>query len=179
MSAARPPLPAHPRAAALVQQLGLQPHPEGGWYAEVFRSALQVTAAPGPAHPPTATSPPLRAALTSIYFLLPEGTVSRWHVVQSDELWCHLEGAPLALYQFDADSERVTEQQLGPVDATLRPQATVPATIWQAARSLGGYSLAACMVAPGFEFADFRLMSRQDEAHARLQRVAPAWADWV
>jgi predicted cupin superfamily sugar epimerase len=100
-----------------VQQLGLQPHPEGGWYAEVFRSARHVTAAPGPAHPSSAASPPLRAALTSIYFLLPEGTVSRWHVVQSDELWCHLEGAPLALYQFDADNERVSEQQLGPVAA--------------------------------------------------------------
>ena len=89
-------LPEHPRAAALVQQLGLQPHPEGGWYAEVYRSArtvkIQTTDEP---------APPLRAALTSIYFLLPAGTVSRWHVVQSDELWCHREGAPLALHQFD------------------------------------------------------------------------------
>jgi hypothetical protein len=167
-------LPEHPRAAALVQQLGLQPHPEGGWYAEVYRSArtvkIQTTDEP---------APPLRAALTSIYFLLPAGTVSRWHVVQSDELWCHLEGAPLALHQFDESRRRVSEHRLGPVDDGQLPQATVPARVWQAARSLGGYSLAACMVAPGFDFADFRLLSRQSAAHAQLQVLAPSWADWV
>jgi uncharacterized protein len=117
-----------PRAAELIERLRLQPHPEGGWYVEVHRSA----------------------ALTSIYFLLADGAFSRWHRVTSDELWCHLEGAPVELHRFDADARSVSTTRLGPVSDTTQPQCTVPAGHWQAARSSGGCSLAACMVAPAF-----------------------------
>lgn len=138
-----------PRAQELIAALQLQPHPEGGFYAEVHRSVQTVDAGDhrGP-----------RAALTSIYFLLPAGAVSRWHVVSSDEAWIHLEGAPIALHQLDAASHRLRTTRLGPVQAGQQPQATVAAGHWQAARSEGEFSLAACLVGPGFDFADFRLM---------------------
>ncbi len=65
------------RAARLIEELGLAPHPEGGWYREVHRSAAAVAPADGR---------PARAALTTIYFLLPAGSHSRWHRVASDEV---------------------------------------------------------------------------------------------
>jgi predicted cupin superfamily sugar epimerase len=141
------------RPAELIAQLGLAPHPEGGFYAEVFRSIRVVEPLDGR---------PRRSALTSIYFLLTSGGISRWHLVGSDEVWCHLEGAPLVLHQLNEDTRHVTRTRLGPVGPDLLPQATVPAGVWQAAQteglSEGDYTLVACMVAPGFDFSDFRLM---------------------
>jgi uncharacterized protein len=146
------------RAAELVERLHLRPHPEGGFYAEVHRSQQAVDAQDGRPH---------RAALTSIYFLLPEGAISRWHRVLSDEVWCHLEGAPLELHLLDAT---------GPTahTITLAPQHTAPAGVWQAARSMGAYSLVACMVAPGFDFDDFALMAADDPLRTWLARAQPA-----
>ncbi len=138
------------RAAELIERLHLHPHPEGGFYAEVHRSSATVDALDGRPH---------RAALTSIYFLLPEGAISRWHRVLSDEVWCHLEGAAIELHVLDASQPCAHTILLGPVSAHALPQHTVPAGAWQGARSSGAYSLAACMVAPGFDFADFALMA--------------------
>jgi uncharacterized protein len=153
------------RADELVVALGLQPHPEGGHYAEVFRSP-QVQR----------TDRGTRVALTSIYFLLRAGEVSRWHRVASDEVWCHLEGAPIELHRLDGFGRRVQSLQLAPVSARHTPQCTVESGQWQAARSLGDYSLAACMVAPGFDFADFELMAPDDPLRAWLAREHPALA---
>lgn len=155
------------RAAALIERLRLEPHPEGGFYAEVHRSASAVDALDGRAR---------RAALTSIYFLLHSGAVSHWHRVLSDEVWCHLEGAPIELHLVDATQPSAHSVALGPVSAHTAPQHTVPAGVWQAARSRGGYSLAACMVAPGFDFADFGLMAADDPLRAWLARHHPALA---
>lgn len=141
------------RATELIERLHLRPHPEGGFYAEVHRSASVVNALDGRPH---------RAALTSIYFLLPAGAISRWHRVLSDEVWCHLEGAPIELHLLDAAQPNAHTVALGPVSAHTVPQHTVPAGVWQAARSTGAYSLAACMVAPGFDFDDFALMAADD-----------------
>ena len=143
----------HPRAVDLVERLHLRPHPEGGFYSEVHRSAQAVDALDGRPH---------RAALTSIYFLLPAGAISRWHRVLSDEVWCHLEGAPIELHLLDAAQPAAHTVSLGAVSPNTAPQHTVPAGVWQAARSRGEYSLAACMVAPGFDFADFALMAEDD-----------------
>lgn len=159
----------HTRAAQLIEQLHLHPHPEGGFFAEVHRSTKQVDALDGRPH---------RAALTSIYFLLPEGAVSRWHRVLSDEVWCHLEGAPIELHLLDANQRSAQTISLGPVAAHTLPQHTVPAGLWQAARSSGAYSLAACMVAPGFEFADFTLMTADDPLRHWLSQVHPALAQY-
>jgi len=119
-------------AAALIARHRLAPHPEGGWYRETWRA----TAAPGE-----------RAAGTAILFLLEQGQRSHWHKVDADELWFWHDGAPLDL---QIGHERVT------LDAS-RPQALVPASLWQAAHALAGWVLVSCVVVPGFDFAGFTL----------------------
>jgi predicted cupin superfamily sugar epimerase len=137
------------RAAELIEQLRLEPHPEGGFYRQVFKSARPVL--------------PDRSALTAIYFLLPEGGISRWHRVTSDELWTHLEGSPLLLRTFDGTSVRV--QRLTPSSI-----GDAPANEWQCAETEGGYALVACFVAPGFEFEDFSLLE-DEETKARIADI--------
>ncbi|HVZ98923.1 MAG TPA: cupin domain-containing protein, partial [Caulobacterales bacterium] len=93
-----------------------------------------------------------RAHATAIYFLLQGGERSHWHRVDAAEIWAWHAGAPLAL------SIDRTSLVLGPdLAAGERPQAVVPAHAWQAARSLGDWTLATCVVAPGFEFNGFEL----------------------
>ncbi|ATQ41715.1 cupin domain-containing protein [Caulobacter mirabilis] len=126
-------------AAEVIAILGLEPHPEGGWYRQTFRDAAQ--------------SPDGRAASTAIYFLLEAGQESRWHRVHgSVEVWFFHAGAPLLL------SVELDEIRLGPdLAAGERPQGLVPAGAWQKARSLGDWTLVSCTVAPGFEFANFEM----------------------
>ena len=126
------------RAQQLIDSLRLQPHPEGGWYRQVYKSSERVTRHSDDAQ---------RSAITTIYFLLVEGTFSRPHVVQSDEVWHFYEGDPLELTVGD---ERVT------LDANHRVH-VVPARVWQSARPLGAYALVGCTVGPGFEFEDFAM----------------------
>ncbi len=140
----------HPRAVSLIQQLELQPHPEGGYYREVFRSAWQVR----PDDRRTA-----RNALTSIYYLLPDGGFSRWHRVHSDEVWHFYEGEPLELFWLDEADTKWVRDVLGPVGDGVAPVRCVPAGRWQAARSTGSYTLVGCSVGPGFDFADFELLA--------------------
>ena len=145
----------HPRAAELIETLDLQPHPEGGYFAQVYRSGSTVTPDDGR---------DVRAALTTIYFLLVEGQVSAWHRVRSDEVWHFYEGDPLALTWADGDGANAVTQLLGPVGAGQRPVAVVPAGYWQMARllqarHLGSYVLVGCTVAPGFEYEDFVLVA--------------------
>jgi predicted cupin superfamily sugar epimerase len=151
------------RVAELIETLGLQPHPEGGFYKEVFRSTRQVQ---------PSDERGKRHALTTIYFLLPAGQVSRWHRVSSDEVWHLYEGGPLELLEMDAGFRTVDRIVLGTVSAEHRPVHTVPADRWQAARPLGAYALAGCTVGPGFEFADFRMLEGDDAA-----TVAARWPE--
>lgn len=156
----------HPRAAELIAALDLTPHPEGGHFRETFRSAARVTPADGRAP---------RAALTTIYYLLPQGTVSRWHRVGSDEVWHLLEGGPLELLELDAAGERLVRHRLAPVGSdAAAPVCTIPAGAWQAARPLGPYALVGCTVGPGFEFADFRLLADEPQ---RAAAVRAAWPE--
>jgi predicted cupin superfamily sugar epimerase len=136
----------HVTAAELIEKLALQAHPEGGWYREIHRSPIRVQTARGP-----------RAALTTIYYLLEQNQLSRWHVVQADELWHFVGGAPLELLEYDPASCKLVRRVLGSVGSAV-PVAVVPTSIWQAARSLGAYSLVGCTVGPGFEFADFQFV---------------------
>jgi uncharacterized protein len=146
------------RAAELVRRLELAPHPEGGFYRETWRSDHEVAHADGRG---------ARAALTSIWYLLPAGAVSRWHRVRSDEVWHHVEGGPLELWVAAADGAAIERIRLGPLDAAATPVHTVPAHRWQAARPLGAYALVGCTVGPGFSFDDFELIaSRPAEADA-------------
>lgn len=145
---------------ALIDRLGLAPHPEGGWFAEVYRSSREV-----------ASEGQTRSAATHIHFLLAEGDVSRWHVVSSDEIWHFYEGSPLALHVFDPASGELTTAKLGPLDDGCVRHRVVPRGCWQAARSLGGFSLVGCTVAPGFSFDDFRFVSDLSNHQAAFRGV--------
>jgi predicted cupin superfamily sugar epimerase len=129
-------------AAAVIAALGLQPHPEGGWYRETFRA------------PATGA----RSAVTAIYFLLEAGQQSHWHRVDADEIWCWHAGSPLALGIAPGAGGAATWQSLGgDVLSGDAAQAVVPAGDWQAARAGTGWALVSCVVAPGFDFAGFVL----------------------
>lgn len=138
---------------AIAKELALSPHPEGGFYRETWRSPRTVE---GPGGAP-------RAASTSILFLLPPGHRSDWHLVTSDEIWLHQQGGPLELHLLDDEGHRVV--RLGPGGV---PQAVVPAGVWQAARPAADEGvLCGCVVAPGFDFADFTL-GRRDALRTRF-----------
>ncbi len=143
----------------LIDRLALAPHPEGGYYREIYRSSGTVERTDGDKRS-------TRSSLTTIYFLLERGQQSRWHVVASDEVWHFYDGAPLELISFDPRSAsdpkggRLTRAILGSVASGQGHQqvAVVPAGFWQAARPLGAYSLTGCTVGPGFEFDDFQFV---------------------
>ncbi len=149
-----------PRAADLVERLDLQPHPEGGFYREVFRSphAVQPDDTRGP-----------RSALTTIDFLLVRGQFSAWHRVASDEVWHLLEGGPLRLWLMPPTLERVDCLQLAPVSAHGGPRHTVPAGWWQAAEPLLDFAYVGATVGPGFDFADFDFL----RVHPDTATLAP------
>jgi predicted cupin superfamily sugar epimerase len=135
----------HVRAAQLIEELQLAPHPEGGFFKEVYRDAAQVL------HPMKGVP---RSALTHIFFLLEAGTFSAFHRVAQVELWTHVEGAPLELTVID-ERGGLERRVLGE-----RQVSAVPARWWQAARPLGDFTLCGCTVAPGFDFDDFELPPR-------------------
>ena len=137
------------RAEDIIRRLGLAAHPEGGWFREIHRSGATVGAPPG--------YPGERVAITAIHFLLDEGEFSAFHRVRSEEVWMHLAGVPIELVTL-ADAPVV--RRLAPIVAGDEPLAVVPPGCLQAARPLGGWALAACLVAPGFDFADFELPAR-------------------
>jgi predicted cupin superfamily sugar epimerase len=139
--------------------LGLTTHPEGGHFREVFRSRLRVQ---------PDDSRPARAALTTIYFLLTAGDVSRWHRVASDEVWHFYEGDPLELLTIDAQSHQVEHYLLGGVSVDARPVHAVPTGVWQAARTTGAYTLVGCTVGPGFDFEDFQMLRETPAEAAQL-----------
>lgn len=129
-------------ARTVIETLGLQPHPEGGYYAETFRDGQ------GGA----------RGHSTAIYFLLEAGQVSAWHRVKdAAELWHHYAGAALEL-SVAPEGTRVARYTLGAdILRGERPQCVVPAGAWQSARSLGAWTLVGCTVAPGFTFDAFEM----------------------
>jgi uncharacterized protein len=130
-------------AADVIRLLELKPHPEGGYFRETFRDTRCVDGE--------------RAASTAIYYLLARGERSHWHRVDAVEIWHWHAGAALRL-GIAADGKPASYAVLGPVLADgARPQAVVPANAWQAAESLGDWTLVGCTVAPGFEFKTFEL----------------------
>ncbi len=129
-------------AQDVIRLLELKPHPEGGHFREAFRDVRQVGGG--------------RAASTAIYFLLARGERSHWHRVDAVEVWHWYAGAPLTLEI--ASQGRVEAVTLGSdVVAGEHPQAAVPAHAWQAAQSLGDWTLCGCTVAPGFDFSGFEV----------------------
>jgi predicted cupin superfamily sugar epimerase len=130
-------------AADVIRLLDLKPHPEGGHFRETFRDARAVGA---------------RAVSTAIYFLLARGERSHWHRIDAAEVWHYYAGAPLALKIATRERAPIERVTLGTdLLAGERPQAVVPKGAWQAAASLGDWTLCGCTVAPGFDFAGFEL----------------------
>jgi predicted cupin superfamily sugar epimerase len=151
----------------VIEHLALQPHPEGGWYREWYRSSETFQGRGGE-----------RACMTSIYYLLEAGRRSRWHVVDADELWHFYRGAPLELLQYDPRSRRFERHVLsGTRDA--QPAVAIARGVWQAARSLGDYSLVGCSVAPGFEFEGFRFVSSLPDHAPHFEGVLHDWIAWL
>jgi len=134
-------------AAELIRLLDLKPHPEGGHFGETFRDPNTIDG---------------RAASTAIYFLLARGERSHWHRVDAVEIWHFYAGAPLVLEMAASESGPIRRMKLGPdIAMGERPQGAVAAGHWQAAESMGEWTLVGCTVAPGFEFANFE-MAPQD-----------------
>ena len=129
-------------ASAIVEALGMQRHPEGGWYVETFRD----------------TAGGERGHSTAILFLLEAGDVSHWHRVRDAvEVWHYHAGAPLAL-TLSPNGHDAESYRLGPnILNGEKPQVVVPADWWQTATSLGHWTLVGCTVSPGFLFSSFEL----------------------
>lgn len=128
---------------AIIETLGLKPHPEGGWYRETWRAA----APPGE-----------RASATAIFFLLEAGERSHWHRVDAAELWLWHAGETLTLSMAPDENSPVSTVTLGPdVTEGHVPQALVPPGQWQMAMPDRGWVLVSCVVSPGFEFSGWEL----------------------
>jgi uncharacterized protein len=130
-------------ATDVIRLLDLRPHPEGGHYRQTFRDPLVIDG---------------RAASTAIYFVLARGERSHWHRVDAVEVWHYHAGAPLRLEIAAGAAGPIERLQLGSdLAAGERPQGVVPAHAWQAAESLGDWTLVGCTVAPGFAFTGFAM----------------------
>lgn len=130
-------------AEEVIARLGLAPHPEGGHFGETYRDA--------------ATDETGRSRSTAIYFMLAAGELSHWHRVDAVEVWHWYAGGPLAL-TLSSNGHDAEAHRLGPnIMGGEKPQIVVPAHWWQAAESLGRWTLVGCTVAPGFDFSGFEL----------------------
>lgn len=142
-----------------IGHLGLQKHPEGGFFKEVYRSNELF---PGARLPERYQGD--RCFSTSIYFLITANDHSKFHKIKSDETWHFYEGSPLNLFVLDNDTQGLGQFRLGrEPENGEQMQLTIPKNHWFAAKLATdhGYSLVGCTVAPGFDFADFEMAERQ------------------
>ncbi|NQV98340.1 MAG: cupin domain-containing protein [Rhodospirillales bacterium] len=129
-------------ADEIIDRLGLVPHPEGGFYREVYR------------HAPAGSR---RGDVTTIYFLLKAGQISRWHRIDAIEIWHFYAGAPLTLKIVAPEQVPQTLSLGTDLPAGQLPVAVVPKDAWQSAISTGEWTLVGCTVAPAFEFSGFEM----------------------
>ncbi len=142
------------QAEAIIAHLNLAPHPEGGWYRQTW-AGPQIGG---------------RACGTAIYFLLKSGESSHWHRVDADEIWLYHAGAPLRLSVAATEAGPARQTILGPDLAEGQfPQSIVPKGEWQAARTLGDYTLVSCTVSPGFQFEGFEMAPKGFDISAQTQ----------
>ena len=144
-----------------IDRLQLQPHPEGGWFAESFRDIRRIEDGK-------------YSASTAIYFLLEAGIPSHLHKIGASELWHFYAGAPLLVHQLCEKDGYVTHRVGESWEDGARFQAVVPPHVWFGAETLGEFSLVGCTVAPGFEFSEFTLGTREE-----LCRLFPDHVDIV
>ncbi len=137
----------HPQVESIIQQFGLQAHPEGGYFRETYRAGEQIRTGRG-----------MRSAGTAIYYLLEAGDFSAWHRIQSDEILHFYLGGRLRIYILN--ERGLQESILGPGPEAVFQQ-VIPAGSWFAMRPEGPepFTFLGCTVAPGFEFEDFEMGS--------------------
>ncbi|HTQ03861.1 MAG TPA: cupin domain-containing protein [Polyangiaceae bacterium] len=141
-------------AEVLIRELGLAPHPEGGFFRETHRAEALPFALPDRG---------VRSAATAIYFLLASGDFSAFHRIRSDEVWHHYAGSALEVHTLEPTRGHEVFVLGAAIERGERPQHVVPAGVFQAARVRGaGYALVGCTVAPGFDFADFEMPPRAE-----------------
>lgn len=136
-----------------IEKLNLMPHPEGGFYNEIYRCPETCT--------PNGAFEGSRSLATGIYYLLPSGSFSAFHRLRSDEIWTHLDGGTITIHMISPEG-RYSIQELGSdFRSDARPVAVIPRNCWFAAEPARHTdSLAACFVAPGFDFKDFEIAAR-------------------
>jgi predicted cupin superfamily sugar epimerase len=144
-------------AEAWIAALGLSAHPEGGWYREIYRAAEAIPAEGLPER--FAGS---RVFSTTIYFLLRAGEISALHRIAADEGWHFLDGQALTIHQIDPQGQYSTQRIGREPQQGILPCAVVPAGWLFGATVETGYALVSCTVAPGFDFADFVLPTREE-----------------
>jgi len=156
----------------LIEQYNLQPHPEGGWYRQTYKSEENI---PANALPPRFGGS--RPISTAIYFLLEKGNFSAFHRIKSDECWHFYAGGPLLVYVIQPEGTLTVTTLGNDIAGGQLFQYVVPANCWFASCPAPGtsFSLVGCTVSPGFDFADFELadagaLSRLYPAHSSLVR---------
>lgn len=150
-----------------MKPIDLTEHPEGGRFLEVFRSSVVITRSDGLT----------RSALTHIYFSMNKGEVSRFHKVQSDEVWNLYNGNGLFIYTWDGSSTPPQRHELSVSSSTFCH--VVPAGTWQAAEPIGDSVLVGCSVGPGFEFEDFELMDPKSDSARLVKSLNPAMVQFT
>ena len=137
------------KSSEIINQFKLLPHPEGGWFREIFRSESYVIRKDGNR----------RNNITGIYYLLCKNEKSSWHRVNfADEIWIYLQGAPLYLWCLDDGDKEVRKLRID----SNNPIEIIPSGSWQAATSSGEFTLTSCCVGPGFDFSDFEMLRNLD-----------------
>ena len=146
-------MPSNNIAAYYIRKLQMQPHPEGGYYKETYRSIEQILNTDGQE----------RNISTAIYFLLEEEQKSHLHKIKSDELWFHHQGETLEIISIQ-NGELISTYLGSNLDAGEVLQTTIPANTWFGSRvkNKKGFALVSCTVAPGFDFEDFEMAKQED-----------------
>lgn len=143
------------RAQKVVDELDLEPHPEGGAFREIYRSELTCKNTDGEE----------RNVCTAIYFLVEAGNVTKWHKVLNDEVWHYYKGETLVLELISPDGELSRYRIGNRIEKDEIPQLVIPAHTWQRAYTTGDYTLVGCTVSPGFDFEDYEEISKEDLAN--------------
>lgn len=144
------------RIQTLIQELQLKPHPEGGYYAETYRAEEMVQTQNGQ-----------RSLMTVIYFLLTSKDMSRFHVIASDEHWFHHEGADLSIHILDESSHQTLTLGRNAADAKPQQMVRKRKIFGSTVDEENAFALVSCAVAPGFDFADFTLLTKE-ELHSQF-----------
>ena len=147
------------RIQALITTLGLQPHPEGGYFKEVYRSKGMIEI-----NDDQLQLFGKRNYSTSIYFLITSDEYSAFHRIHQDELWHFYEGSPVSIYVISPEGTLEIFKVGNDINSGQEFQVTIPANHWFAAKieKPNAYSLVGCTVSPGFDFSDFELATKKD-----------------